>query len=147
MPAKEDSMASDSKECSADLILCRPVTHLPALMQRLLCHCFPCMQSTAWLSLSEMPQGMLGLLMLHFEGFTVLLSRWACSCSMACALCMSMTCVAVFAERAQEVKQNSTGRMVSPGSIVPALAEQQMLQGSFCSSLLRESPEEVVGGI
>ena len=97
--------------------------------------------------MSEVPQGMLGLLMLHNKGFTVLLSRWACTCSMACALCTSVTCVAVFAERAQEVKQNSTGSMVSLGSIVPALVEQQMLQGSFCSLLLQESPEEVVGGI
>ena len=48
MSAKKDSMMSTSKESSADLILCRPVTHLPALMQRLLCRCFPCMQSTAW---------------------------------------------------------------------------------------------------
>ena len=50
MSAKEDSMTSNSEESSADLILCRPVTYLPALMQRLLCCCFPCMQSTALLS-------------------------------------------------------------------------------------------------
>lgn len=135
MSAEEDSTTNNSKESSANLILCRPVTHLPALMQRLLCRCFPCMQTTALLSCAwSAPRNADTS---TIKGFIVLPSKWASTCSRACAICTSVTRVAVFAERAQEVKQNSTGSIVSPGYIVPALVERQMFRGS---SLLVTAP-------